>query len=207
MTIILQVVFVIGSFASMIGALFATRTSGEPWTSLQSGLVGAAVILLIIALFMLITTYMRKKPKSMPIGSKINEYMYNWIDRGGVVAILSRNMSWVDNERIRDLLRLKAKSNELLLCLPHEIKLSQELGQLGAKVYTFSELQYTPQSRFTIINKDRMDAQVAVGLSRGPRHSIEEVSQGEHPIFSIADDLINLIIEFNKFKNQQGMKK
>lgn len=203
MKIAVQVVTVVGSFASIMGVVFLMRTPDEPWTLLQAGLLAAASLLLVIAVVLIVRNYLETRPKSMPIGSKVSEYMYDWIDQGGAVAILTRDMSWVNNKRLKDLLRTKAQRGELFLCLPNEIELSRELSQLGAKVYTFSELQYTTKSRFTIINKDRMDAQLAVGLSRRQRHFIEEFSQGEHPVFTIADDLINLIISFNKFKNNK----
>lgn len=209
MAIILQMVTVIGSFASMLGVVVVIdmRTPDEPWTVLQVVLTVLASIFMVIAVVLIVRNHLKTRPKSMRIGSKITEYMYNWIDHGGVAAILTRNMSWVNNERIKGLLRTKAQCKELFLCLPEETELSRELSQLGAKVYNFSELQYTPKSRFTIINKDRMDAQLAVGLSSGQRHVIEEFSEGKHPVFTIADDLINLIISFNKFKSQHGMEK
>ena len=203
MTIILQLATVVGSFASVMGVVALSRTPGQPWSSREAGLLAVASLLLAIGVFFIVRNYLRTRPKSMPAGPKISEYMYDWINHGGVAAILTRDMSWANNERLKDLLRTKAQRGELSLCLPSEIGLSRELSQLGAKVYTFCELQYTTKSRFTIINKDRMDAQLAVGLSSKQRHCIEEFSEGQHPVFAIADDLINLIVEFNRFKNKR----
>ncbi|MBA7716071.1 hypothetical protein ES703_125132 [subsurface metagenome] len=133
--------------------------------------------------------------------------MYKWISGGGRVEILSHDMSWVSDEEMKELLRSKARKDELCLCLPKEIPLSEELKKEGAQIYTYSELKYVPQSRFTIINSGRMDSQVAVGRRSGEKHVIEEFSIGKHPIFSVANDLVNLIIQFDQWKRQQGQAK
>jgi hypothetical protein len=133
----------------------------------------------------------------MKKGPKIQKYMYNWIENGGKVAILSNDMSWVVNDNMKNMLHVKARNNELDLYLPKEIPLSRELKESGAIVHTFQEIEYIPESRFTIINRGRMDAQVAVGRSKGQIHTIEEFSQGQHPVFHIANDLINILSKFN----------
>jgi hypothetical protein len=206
MTIVFQLLSILGSFASMVGVVVKMRMPGEPWTLLQALLLIAASILVVVAGILIVRNYLRSRPKSMSVGPKVNEYMYNWISQGGLVAIVSRDMSWASSETIRDLLRKKAELGELVLCLPEETELSRELSKVGAKVYTYPELQYTPESRFTIINKGRMDSQLAVGRSRGSRHYIEEFSRGEHPVWSVADDLVNLIINFNRFKDRQVVR-
>ncbi|MCI0562065.1 MAG: hypothetical protein MN733_26555, partial [Nitrososphaera sp.] len=83
--------------------------------------------------------------------------------------------------------------NELTICLPDRIALADELEREGARVCLYPRLGYTPQSRFTIINKDRMDSQVAVGRRIRDKHVIEEFSLGEHPVFSVANDLVEVI--------------
>jgi hypothetical protein len=70
-------------------------------------------------------------------------------------------MSWAEDEEMKELLRSKAQRDELYLFLPNKKLISDELEQRGAKVNIYPELEYIPQSRFTIINKDRMDAEVA----------------------------------------------
>jgi len=203
MMLFFQLLSIIGSFSSLIGLVFLLRPSGQVLNLWQIGLFAVGLLLLIIAIILLIQNYLKKRPRSMPIGPKVNEYMYKWIKQGGKVAILTRDMSWVDNDKMKELLRSKAHHSELCLCLPNEIALSQELKQLGAQVHTFSELNYVPESRFTIVNKDRMDAQLAVGRSHEQKHLIEECSLGEHPVFSIANDLVNFIIKFDQWKCEQ----
>ncbi|MCK4368330.1 MAG: hypothetical protein KAV68_01485 [Dehalococcoidales bacterium] len=202
--IIIQLVITVCSFASLFGLIFILRPLGEPLTALQGGLLGFGICLLIAVIILQILNYFKTKPKSMVKESQIRDYIYKWISRGGRVAILSHDMSWVRDEDMKKLLRSKADCNELDLCIPREIALSKELQREGAQVHTFSELQYVPESRFTIINRGRMDAQVAVGRRIKGKHMIEEFSMGEHPIFSVANDLVNLIIHFDQWKLQQG---
>lgn len=202
--IVIQLIVTICSFASLFGLVFMLKPLGEPLTALQGGLLGVGICLLIAVIVLQILNYLKAKPKSMAKESQIRDYMHKWISRGGRVTILSHDMSWVRDEDMRELLRSKAGRNELDLCLPKEIELSEELRQEGAQVHTFPELGYVPESRFTIINKGRMDAQVAVGRRLKGKHMIEEFSMGEHPIFSVANDLVNLIIHFDQWKPQQG---
>jgi len=205
--IIIQLLVTLVSFASLFGLIFLLRPLGEPLTPLQGLLLGISICALVAAIGLQIWYYFKTKPKSMTKGSQIRDYMHKWISGGGRVAILSHDLSWVSDEKMKELLRSKARRDELCLCLPKEISLSEELKQEGAQVYTYSELQYVPKSRFTIINSGRMDSQVAVGRRYGERHVIEEFSLGEHPIFSVADDLVNIIIHFDQWKQQQEQAK
>lgn len=204
--IIIQLSVTVVSFASLFGLVLLFRPPEEPITALQGLLFGVAICLLFATIGLQIWYYFKTKPKSMAKESQIRDYMYKWISQGGRVAILSHDMSWVRDKEMKDLLRNKARDNELCLCLPVGIELSQELEGEGAEVHTYPELQYVPQSRFTIINKGRMDAQVAVGRRYGERHMIEKFSVGEHPIFSVADDLVNLIIQFDRWKRQEEQR-
>ncbi len=199
---IIQLLVTLGSFASLLALVFQLRPPGEPLTPLQGLLLGIGICALVAVIGLQIWYYLKTKPKSMTKESQIRDFMYKWISRGGKAAILSNDMSWVSDEEMKELLRSKAHRNELCLCLPKEIPLSQELESEGAQVYTYPELKYVPQSRFTIINKGRMDAQVAVGRRYGEKHVIEQFSLGEYPIFSVADDLVNIIIKFCEFKRQ-----
>ena len=202
--ILVRLIITAGSLASLFGLVFLLQPHGETLTTLQSWLLGVGVCLVIAVFGLQIWDYFRKRPKSMTRESQIRDYMYKWISRGGRVAILSNDMSWVRDEEMKELLRSKAHNDELSLCLPKEIELSQELEQEGAQVHTYPELKYIPLSRFTIRNRGRMDAQVAVGRRYGETHVIEEYSLGGHPIFSVADDLVNIIIKFDEWKQQQG---
>ena len=109
------------------------------------------------------------------------------------MAIFTRDMSWAGEARIKRLLMTKAQANELTICMPKMIPLAQELADAGAKILTYPQLDFVPSSRFTIINADRMDAQVAIGRTIGEYHVIEEHAAGTHPIHAVTKDLVELV--------------
>ena len=58
----------------------------------------------------------------------ILNYMHDWIEHGGRVAIWTRDMSWADNDKTMQLLELKAQRQELLILLPSPNPLAERLG-------------------------------------------------------------------------------
>lgn len=197
---IVRLVSMVGSFASLIALIFMIRPSGQPFTFTQGILLGFALLIGVVAIVSEGIAAYKRKPKSLKARSQIRDYMYRWITRGGRVAIFSRDLSWVQDEEMRELLRRKAKRNELCVCLPNEIPLVRELATEGAEVHTYPELEYVPESRFTIINHGRSDAQVAVGGTFKERHVIREFSVGEHPFFSVANDLVEVVARFSQWR-------
>ncbi len=147
-----------------------------------------------------VAAHIMNQPKSMKDQNEINEYMFNWLSDGGNAFIFTRDMSWAGVQKIERLLYTKARNNELSICLPQQTKLTKSLCNHGADILTYGELNYTPKSRFTIINKDRMDACVAVGrwVNKSKSHIIKEYSSGQDPIFNIADDLIEILKKINR---------
>ena len=125
----------------------------------------------------------------------IRDYMFRWIESGGRVAIWTRDMSWVDDDEMKQLLRNKAKSGELIICLPNTTEDTNSLKQHGAEVVTYGTWD-SPLSRFTIANYNRDNARVAVGIGVGQLHIIDEFSpRDKNPTFSLAYDLVRLTRE------------
>ena len=46
-------------------------------------------------------------------------------------------MSWVNDDQMKNMLVSKATTNDLIVCLPQRVKLSDELAQQGAEVVTY----------------------------------------------------------------------
>jgi hypothetical protein len=130
-------------------------------------------------------------PRSDTVG--IREYMHRWIEHGGRVAIWTRDISWADNGATKDLLTQKAKRKELILCMPELNGLAEELSAAGAEVCTYgADVLELPAARFTIRDYGRDGSSVAVGRTRGDTHVIEEFDSGSHPVFFIAQDLVEV---------------
>ncbi len=205
--IAVQVLATIGSLASLIGAVFAVRPPGQPLSTTHQVLIGLGIILTTVALYSQAKGFWANRPIRLATDAQIRDYMYRWISRGGRVAIFSRDMSWVRDDDMKNLLKEKSRKNELDLCLPNRIGLSDELEREGAHIHVYPQLNYTPQSRFTIINKGRMDAQVAVGRRIGEQHVIEEFSVGQHPTFFIADDLVEIVMRLSQSSRPAAARK
>lgn len=192
-SLLLRIFTIIGCFASSLGLIFIIRSPKQLWTVGEGIILGILICFFLAAVILSIIDYIKRKPLLLRKESKIRDYMYRWISRGGRTVIFSHDLSWVRDDRMKDLLRSKAQRNELSICLPRRTPFVEELENIGASIYDYPELQYVPRSRFTIINMGRHDAQVAVGGSFKRKHLIEEFSIGEHPYFFIANDLVEII--------------
>ena len=129
----------------------------------------------------------------------IGDYMYKWIERGGRVAIFSRDLSWARSPELLQLLTQKAAAKELIICVPEPLDIAEKLP--GAEIFVYSMLRYVPQSRFTFVHFGRGGARVAVGLPQGSHHIIEEFD-GSNPAFYMAADLV----EFAKRAAKESTK-
>lgn len=120
---------------------------------------------------------------------EIRDFMLGWIEGGGRVAIFTRDMSWAqDCKKTMALLRKKASRGELVVCCPKKIELLNSVP--GAEVHVYDKARFTPRARFTIVRYENNEARVAVGRKIGRDHVIDEYAPGDHPAFSMAEDLV-----------------
>jgi hypothetical protein len=128
------------------------------------------------------------RPRGFAPGSpQIRAYLVKWISSGGNAAILSRNMSWVDEHALQ-LLRERAKSGDLALYVPQSTGAVQGLAEQGATVHEYGG--QATKARFTIVNAGRGDARVAIGAVVGGKHVIREYGAGD-PVLVVAQDLLD----------------
>lgn len=191
--LVIELIGFTGSLASLFGLIYLLHAPGTPVSPAQGGLITLALVLALVVVVARIVVYLKTRDICLQGPEEIKEYLYNWISRGQRVAIFSRDLSWVDDARMTQLLRAKAEKQELELCLPRQIPLSDDLKQRGASVYTYPTLDYVPGSRFTIINPNRQDAQIAIGRTIGDRHWVKELSAGEDALFGVANDLLEIV--------------
>lgn len=188
---------VLGSIASLFGCVFLFRSPDSPLTLWQAIFFGLAVLLSVWAIATEVRSYWQGEPRKFRTKKSIRDYMYNWISNGGKVCIFSNDLSWVDDDEMKQMLHRKAAANELTILLPTPIPLSEELKRDGAHVVTYAPLGITPKSRFTLVNSGRDGAQVAIGRRIGNVHCIEEFAEGSHPVFAIASDLVELLNQYS----------
>ena len=124
----------------------------------------------------------------------IHNYLVHWIKNGGRIAIWTRDMSWADDDDMKEMLRQKAQSQELIICLPNETDTTEYLSSYGAEVIAYGAWD-SPITSFTIANYGRAGSRVAIGRRKGNLHIIQEFSAEEHSAFDMAHDLVRLVRE------------
>lgn len=124
----------------------------------------------------------------------IRNYLLHWIKSGGRVAIWTRDMSWADDDDMKEMLSLKAQSQELIICLPNETDTTEYLSSCGAEVIAYGAWD-SPSASFTIANYNRAGSRVAIARRKGSLYVIQEFSAEEHSAFDMAHDLVRLVRE------------
>jgi hypothetical protein len=185
------------SCASILGLYFTLTpaTGDRPWWhwSLLTFVVGVSIFLIVQE----IIDHQRSAPRVYRSQRRINSFMRRWVSSGGRVVIFSRDMSWAQEQPIRQLLLEKAECNELTVCVEHSIPLTDELDRRGARIIPYGVLGHVPRSRFTIVGFDREGALVAIGGKVRDVHMIQQFSNGHHPCFALAEDLVKILIGFS----------
>ena len=183
----------IGSPASVLSLIVAIFLGDADWSI---WLIVVIVVVATVTIVLGVATIFWPDPSTrrydLQDTQRINRYLFQWIGKGGRVAIWTRDMSWADQNEMMPMLRKKAEAGELIICLPHRIEKSDELERHGAEVITYDILD-TPSMTFTIANYGRTGSRVAVGRRSGNQHVIQEFSAEEHPAFHLAFDLVRLV--------------
>lgn len=186
----MKIITSISSIASIIGFLSSLYSQGNEISLFQ--------ILCLILFFgsscFITCWFIKNRPKTYDSQDEIEDYMYNWISKSGRSVIFTRDMSWCKSDKIKNLLKDKARSGDLILLMQEKTDFASSLESEGAEVYDYTNIGYTPAARFTIAHYGRGDAKVAIGRtdSKG-KHRIEEFEGGVHPQFHLADDLVNIL--------------
>ncbi len=202
-SLILELLGLAGSVASVVGLYWSTRPPNYEY-GLKDGLLLSVSVVLAIGVAMLrLRDHVAGRPITLESDRAIRDYMYQWISRGTRVLIFSHDLTWVNDEEMRDLLRGKARRGELSICLRERIPISNELSDLGARIFTYGELKYTPASRFTIINHGRYDAHVAIGRGSKGEHIVREIASGQDPLFALANDLAEVVMKLSESREHR----
>jgi hypothetical protein len=121
-----------------------------------------------------------------------NRYWRRRIQAAGRVVIVTRDMSWADDQ-MKSVLTAKAQRGELGIILPAAIPLTDELAALGAAVHVYPPLGFTPLSRFVTLNADQADPTVLIGRQRGVEDVAQEYRVADYPVFFLTEDVRRLL--------------
>jgi hypothetical protein len=196
-----ELLSVLGSAASLVALALYFRPRSASVSVWEAIAWTIATVLLVVFVIARVRDHSRSAVRAFHSPDEIRNFMRSWISGGARVAIFSRDMSWVDEDGIRELLRTKSRRHELVLCLPHEIPLSTELRSLGAEVHVYPELDLTPASRFTIRNVGTYDSEVAIGRSINGVHTIQKARIGHDPLYAVAADLLAIVTRLERCRN------
>lgn len=138
----------------------------------------------------------------------IDKYLTHFIKTGESVAILSHDMSWINDENYQ-VLKRKAERKELLLFLPAETEKVKELEKLGADVRYFGSIINDPakaliKSRMTVVNWNKTSPKLTYPIKKDGWHINYEVAAGE-PANQLALDLIQLLILTHQAEKKEAL--
>ena len=189
---LLPLATIVGAIASGLGLIVALFISSKSITWWMIVLVITFGVLISVTFGVVLKSSPRTRVYRGDDRIAIRNYMFRWIRNGGRVAIWTRDMSWVDDQEMKSMLRGKSESGELIVCLPEETALTESLRHDGAEVIAYGALD-SPSSSFTIVNYDRNGSRIAVGRPEGSLHIIQEFSVSDAPTFQMAYDLVRLV--------------
>ena len=192
MTRTIKIVGNIATLLTIIGFLYPFFENQKiKLTTFQIILISLTILLL---LAYLVYEWFFNRPIKYKSVTDINIYMKNWVSKSGRTVILTRDLSWVNYDDTKNALKTKAINKELIVCLPKNTDFTSELKDLGAEIYTYENLNFTPKSRFTFINYGTPYSKVAVGRKdKNHIHYIEEYSIENTVEYFLAEDLVNII--------------
>lgn len=134
--------------------------------------------------------------------AEIKKVMRGLVQSEGKVAIMSRDLSWVDQKTEEC---ISMKKDDVLICVQKETDLTKRLADSGVDVRYYGHTGFEPVSRFTIIRHNKKDLQVAIantenqvrgGKKSAFKHVIYQTlpngKQEDIWINSLAKDMISL---------------
>ncbi len=107
----------------------------------------------------------------------IQDKMKSIIKMQGKICILSRDLSWLNDEIAN---ALKEKASSVLIFAEAETPDTKSLSQSGVKVKYYGKIGFSPNSRFTVIRYNRESRQVAIANTK---NTIRKGSSMQHTIY------------------------
>jgi len=158
--------------ASILGLAFATQIP-----------IGGRVVIGIAGIGSLIYLFFKDKKENevnervCQSDEEVKKAMIELIRTQGKVCIVSRDLSWVDEEVAA---YISAKANSILIFVEKETVLTQKLKVAGANIKFYGHLGYEPKTRFTIVRYNSVNPQVAIADTQ---NSIRKKGKFKHTIY------------------------
>lgn len=189
---ILEIISFISAVVSIISLFFVDDNWG-------TGKIIILISLIIVAMIMIYFLFIKSSTQKCKSQNEINEFMKTWIKTSGVVKILSRDMSWVDDEMLGI---LQTKGADLYLYVEKSNEIVEKIRKMNPEgnIIFYNDIGFVPNSRFTIIRANKDDRQIAITIKErsGYKKLEHEIYiSNENPIdkriLGLANDLMNCI--------------
>lgn len=179
-----------------IVSIILSLVLANPGPGLVAVLFGVVGIVALIFAALIDVRLIKQRVKSFKKGDAgkmaIEKYMHDLISNAGTVAIFTRDMTWANGD-IQEKLRSKAARNELTIFMHKATTQSGELMGVGATVYYYGdELNLPLNTRFTLINLDSHNTELALGRTRMGIHKITRHHEQDDPLLLLAKDMLTI---------------
>ena len=167
----------IATFASIIGLAFAQDVPA--WIK---------CIIVIIGLFCLVflsySAFCANRINKIVCRSEkeIHDAMLRLIKTQAKISIMSRDLSWVDEE-ITEI--IKKKKSNIQIFAQAENDITKQLENNGTKIMYYGKYGFEPKTRFTIIGYNRPSPQVAISNTL---HTVRKKGKVIHTIYETSPD-------------------
>lgn len=131
--------------------------------------------------------------------SDIKSCMKEIIKMPGKICIMSRDLSWVDDDIQATML---TKADSILIFAQNKTDLTEKLQNYGIEIVYYGNLGFEPKTRFTMIRYNKNNPQVAIANTQNSirrkgaiKHVIYQTQKGKRTdewINSLAGDMIML---------------
>lgn len=158
-----EIISAIASGASILSLAFLPELP-----QLARFLIGILGIACIIFLIKLAFSEKQINETVCHTNEEIRQKMKDIIKIQGKICILSRDLSWIDDDILGV---LAGKRDSVLVFAEVENEITRKLVKVGVRVKYYGDTGFTPVTRFTVIRYNRDDRQVAIANTRNTIHS------------------------------------
>lgn len=187
----------IGSIGTLISTIVLIDL--DKHTNFINGVLALVVVYAATFLIVDLIRALRSSPRSFDRSSekgkeKIADYLVKQLQSSGSVVIFSKDLTWVKpNSVAENMLRTKARANELILYVEQETKITKVLKGEGADIRLYHRNGFSPTSRFTILDHRSGKPQVMIGIPEGKKHLIKHYASEDQEVVDLAKDFVALL--------------